>query len=97
MTGAEALLREWDKLTRGNIVPHHPHEPVDWAALRAAYPHPQRIVVALRLATDLETCRALLNGEPVDPERLDKNELDRARNRRLVRLDFTEIDHLAAA
>lgn len=69
----------------------------DAAEREQRYPHPQRILVAMRLATDLETCRALLAGEPVDPARLDKSALARARNRKLVRLDTAEIDLLEVA
>lgn len=52
----------------------------------------RRIALAAGLALDLETCRSLLAGEPVDPDRLDKARLERAKNRLLVRLDFAEID-----
>lgn len=68
----------------------------DRLTLEDRYPNPTRILVALRLATDLHTCRRLLQGDPVDPDRLDSGELRRARDRKLVRLDFTELDHLTA-
>jgi hypothetical protein len=47
---------------------------------------------SVRLATDLDTCRDLLNGEPVDPARLDQAWLSRARALKLIRLDFAAID-----
>lgn len=65
--------------------------------LATRYPHPERILVALRLARDVETCRALLNGDPVDPARVDMEELRWAKQRFLVRLDFHAIDLLTAA
>jgi hypothetical protein len=71
----------------------------DWddARRRAHYPHPDRILVAMRLARDLDTCVALLQGEPVDPDRLHANEVEQAKQRELVRLDFHAIDLLDAA
>jgi hypothetical protein len=50
---------------------------------------------ALRLALDVETCRDLLNGEPVDPARLDPKALARAKATDLVRLDFRAVDLFA--
>jgi hypothetical protein len=47
---------------------------------------------AVRLALDLETCRDLLNGQPVDPARLDQAWLARAKALRLVTLDVRAID-----
>jgi hypothetical protein len=47
---------------------------------------------AVRLALDVETCRDLLNGVPVDPARLDPKALARAKALQLVRLDFRAID-----
>ena len=81
-----------------SIVPADPLEPITpamRARLKQIYPHAERLAVAMRLAGDLGTCAQLLRGEPVDPERLDKGELRRARERRLVRLDLREIDLLA--
>jgi hypothetical protein len=69
----------------------------DQARQQARYPNPNRILVAMRLARDLDTCIALLQGEPVDPDRLDANEVRRAKQRELVRLDFHTIDLLDAA
>lgn len=69
----------------------------DAARLEQAYPHPERILVAIRLAKDIDTCQALLHGEPVDPDRLDKEQLKWAKHRRLVRLDLRAIDQLTAA
>ena len=60
-----------------------------------AYPHGERLAVAIRLARDLDTCRALLRGDSVDPDRLDAAELRRARSRLLVRLDVHAIDLLS--
>jgi hypothetical protein len=51
-----------------------------------------RIWVAMQLARDLEACRALLRGEPVDPSRLDPAGLAWATERRLVSLDTRGID-----
>jgi hypothetical protein len=65
--------------------------------LRYMYPNPARIALALRLALDLETAQDLLAGRPVDPDRLDAAALERARTRRLVRLDVAEIDLLLEA
>jgi len=81
-------------------VPDDPWTPVtdaQWAVLRERWPHPERIVVAMRLAKDIETCEALLHGEPVDPDRLDKKQLKWAKRRKLVRLDLHAIDQLTAA
>jgi hypothetical protein len=69
----------------------------DQARQQARYPHPERILIAMRLARDLQTCIALLQGEPVDPDRLDPDEVLRAKQRQLVRLDFHAIDLLDAA
>ena len=69
----------------------------DRLTLEQRYPHPSRILTALRLSRDVETCRELLAGQPVDPARLDQHELARAKNRKLVRLDMTALDLLEAA
>jgi hypothetical protein len=69
----------------------------DRARRQARYPHPERILVAMRLSRDLQTCVALLQGEPVDPDRLHPGEVRRAKQRELVRLDFHAIDFLDAA
>jgi hypothetical protein len=69
----------------------------DQARRRARYPNPNRILVAMRLARDLQTCVALLQGEPVDADRLHANEVEQAKQRELVRLDFHAIDLLDAA
>jgi len=71
----------------------------EWDSLMLAdrYPHPARILTALRLAPDLDTCIDLLTGRPVDPARLDQQELERAKHRKLVRLDMTALDELEAA
>jgi hypothetical protein len=50
---------------------------------------------AVRLALDVETCRDLLNGQPVDPARLDPGALACAERLRLVRLDFRALDLFA--
>jgi hypothetical protein len=48
----------------------------------------------MRLARDVETCAELLRGEPVDPDRLDREALRWASERLLVRLDFCALDLL---
>jgi hypothetical protein len=70
----------------------------EWDDLQRAarWPNGARIRVAMMLARDVETCEALLRGEPVDPARIDPNELGRASSRRLVRLDLAAIDALPA-
>ena len=65
-----------------------------WSALRERWPHPYRLVVAMRLARDVETCAELLRGDPVDPDRLDLEALRWATERLLVRLDFRALDLL---
>jgi hypothetical protein len=47
---------------------------------------------AVRLALDVETCRDLMNGQPVDPARLDPAWLARAKALRLVTLDVRAIE-----
>jgi hypothetical protein len=79
------------------IVSRDPCEPIlpeDWAELHRRYPHAARIGVAIALARDPETAAALLRGESVAPELLDRVELARARRRLLVRLDRRAIDLL---
>lgn len=66
----------------------------DAARLEQLYPHPERILVAFRLAQDVDTCSALLHGEPVDPGRIDLEQLRWAKQRLLVRLDLHAIDLL---
>jgi len=39
----------------------------------------RRGMIAMRLAPDLETCRALLRGDPVHPNRLDREYLAKLR------------------
>lgn len=65
-----------------------PYTPAHAAALEQKYPHAytQRIQYALEVSLDLETCAALLRGEPVDPSRLDRQALERLKQRRLVQL-----------
>jgi hypothetical protein len=48
----------------------------------------------MRLAKDVETCRELLEGRPVDPDRIDHKQLRWAKQRMLVRLDLHAIDLL---
>jgi hypothetical protein len=72
-----------------SIAPRDPHEPItdeQWAELRSACPDAGRIDVAFRLALDVATFDALLRGEPVDPDRIDKDGLRWARERRFVQL-----------
>jgi hypothetical protein len=49
---------------------------------------------AVRLALDVETCRDLLNGQPVDPARLDPDWLETAKAFRFVTLDISALDLL---
>jgi hypothetical protein len=49
---------------------------------------------AIRLATEVDACCQLLRGEPVDPARVDPDELEFLKALRLVRLDFRAIDLL---
>lgn len=51
-----------------------------------------RVWVAMRLAKDVETCSALLAGEPVDENRIEPCGLAWALQMRFVRLDFNAID-----
>jgi len=51
--------------------------------------------IAIQLARDLDTCAALLLGEPVDPSRLNAAVLEWAKRHMLFRLDFRAIDLLA--
>ena len=71
-----------------------PISPEQWAELRRRWPNPYRLLVAMRLARDVETCSELLLGDPVDPDRLDPEALRWARERLLVRLDFCALDLL---
>jgi hypothetical protein len=71
------------------LVPLDPWTPIPasvWAELRRRYPSTARIMVAMRLAQDAATCADLLAGRPVDPDRVDRSELERAKRRSLVRL-----------
>ena len=61
-----------------------PLTPEQWARLRANYPDTLRIFVAIQLARDVDACAALLRGEPVDPSRLDRAQLEKARVKCLV-------------
>lgn len=47
---------------------------------------------AIQLALDIDTCRALLRGEPVDPDRLDPVWLARAEAVKLVSLNICAAD-----
>jgi hypothetical protein len=80
-----------------SIVSRDPHDPItaeQWDALRERWPHADRIKVAFALASDIDTCAALLRGEPVDPDRLDPERVAWAREHRLVQLDLAAIDLL---
>jgi hypothetical protein len=50
---------------------------------------------AIVLARDIDTCCALVRGEPVDPASIDKEWLELAKHFELVRLDTTAADLLA--
>jgi hypothetical protein len=47
---------------------------------------------AVRLALDVETCRSLMLGEPVEPARLDQGWLEVAKEFQLVTLDVVALD-----
>jgi NAD-dependent SIR2 family protein deacetylase len=49
---------------------------------------------SMMLARDVDTCSALLRGEPVSPERLHRDWLEFASTFELVRLDTCAIDLL---
>ena len=51
----------------------------------------------MRLAKDLETCRLLLEGKPVDEVNLDPTALAWALQMRFVRLDMSAIEAFFAA
>jgi hypothetical protein len=67
---------------------------IDYDTLAERWPHPARIGIAMRIAKDAETCRELLEGQPVDPDRIDPKQLRWAKQRMLVRLDLHAIDLL---
>jgi len=46
----------------------------------------------MALARDHDTCRRLYAGDPVDPGRVDPDELENARHRKFVRLDLNALD-----
>lgn len=84
------------------IVPRDPSKPMAparWFLLAWDFPteHMERIAVAMRLSLDVDACVALLEGRPVDPARLDAAELERAKSKRLVRLDVSPLDVLGVA
>lgn len=54
--------------------------------LRERWPDTQRLIVAFRLAKDIDACEALLLGQAVDPARIHQDELQRALEPRLVQL-----------
>ena len=58
------------------------------------WPNAARLKVCWQLALDLDTCAALLRGEPVDAARLNQAELAKAKRATLVRLE-RPIDLLA--
>jgi hypothetical protein len=49
---------------------------------------------SMMIAKDVTTCDALLRGEAVSPERIDRDWLELASEFRLVRLDFSAVDLL---
>jgi hypothetical protein len=73
-----------------SVVPRHtPHTVISsaqTAELRRRYPHPARILWAMRLAKDVDTCAALLRNEPVDPACIHTDQLEQATKRTLVQL-----------
>ena len=67
--------------------------PADWREqLNALWPDGERLLVAWEIAGDVDTLADLLAGRAVDPARLKPDALERARRRRLVRLDVRAID-----
>jgi hypothetical protein len=71
------------------VIPRDPWQPLpaDWRELLAArWPDGERLVIAWRLATDVDTLGDLLAGLPVSPDRLDSEALFQARRRSLVQL-----------
>lgn len=57
-----------------------------WAALRTRWLNYEQLAAAWRLACDVGTLDDLLAGRPVDPSRLDQDELAKAQRATLVRL-----------
>ena len=53
--------------------------------------------VWVAMTTDVETCRSLLLGEPVDPSGLDPDELEFMKAMTFVRLDFRAIEFFEPA
>jgi hypothetical protein len=73
-----------------SVVSRDPHQPVTvgmWAELAEGWPDTERLIAAFRLARDLRTCTALLEGLPVAAGLLDAQGLLWARRKRLVRLE----------
>lgn len=61
--------------------------PADWRErVQAAWPNGARLTAAFELANDLDTCRDLLEGKPIDVERLRPDGYRKARQRRLITL-----------
>ena len=85
------------------IVPVEPHQPVtdlQWRVLADLYPSTHWILAAMRLAATVETCRALVAGEPVDRDLLDQDGVEWARERAVVLAPATSLlglDGVAAA
>lgn len=72
------------------VISRDPYEPLpsDWQEkLRERWPDGERLATAWRLSRDLETCRDLLLGLPVDRSRLRVDALARAEESQLVRLE----------
>lgn len=67
-------------------VPSGIYSLADFERRERAWPNAERIAVALQLAADLETARALLRGEPVDPDRVNREALEWAREARWLRM-----------
>lgn len=66
--------------------PCTPISALQWRMLRELWPNAQRLDVAWRLALDLRALEDLLAGGPIDPSRLDPDELEHAKQARLVEL-----------
>ena len=85
------------------IVPRDPNSDLllgELEELERRWPDGQRLLAAFTLACDLDACRDLILGLPVDVARLDPGELQRARQAHLVQLrapaDLLHVDGIAA-
>ncbi len=68
------------------MIDSYPLTPEQWDELHDRWPDGARLSAAFAIARDVAACADLLAGRPVDPARLDQDELANARERRLVQL-----------